>query len=241
MSAFDDSERLLRNPKTGELIAPRVQPGYYPGDSTLSQQAFWDAATRETVLTRLQPPPAIRFFSEEQASLLQCICDHLLPQDDREASRRIPIVPYIDERLFEKQIPGFRFADMPPDGEAYHLGLKAIEAMAEERFGQRFLKASWDQQEQILESMHNGKSATRYKIWRSLPMSRFWKLLIEDCVEVYYAHPWSWDEIGFGGPAYPRAYLRLERGEPEDWETEEQRYDWMAPSDARSDPDGRGP
>jgi hypothetical protein len=43
---------------------------------------------------------------------------------------QIPIVPLIDERLYEKRIPGFRFASMPPDGEAYQLGLRAINSMA---------------------------------------------------------------------------------------------------------------
>ena len=43
---------------------------------------------------------------------------------------------------------------------------------------------------------------------------------------MYYAHPWAWDEIGFGGPAYPRAYMRLENGQPEPWEKQEKRYEW---------------
>ena len=51
-----------------------------------------------------------------------------------------------------------------------------------------------------------------------------------DALEGYYAHPWAWDEIGFGGPAYPRAYTRLERGEPEPWEVEERRYEWVVRS-----------
>jgi hypothetical protein len=58
---------------------------------------------------------------------------------------------------------------------------------------------------------------------------------MQDAIEAYYAHPWAWDEIGFGGPAYPRAYTRLERGEPEPWEVEEQRYEWDAPPYAVSD------
>jgi hypothetical protein len=53
-------------------------------------------------------------------------------------------------------------------------------------------------------------------------------------VEVYYAHPWAWDEIGYGGPAYPRGYMRLENGEPEPWEVEEHRYEWAAPASSLS-------
>jgi hypothetical protein len=60
-------------------------------------------------------------------------------------------------------------------------------------------------------------------------------LIVSDAVDAYYAHPWAWDEIGYGGPAYPRAYMRLERGEPEPWEVEEQRYEWEAPAGTLSD------
>ena len=28
----------------------------------------------------------------------------------------------------------------------------------------------------------------------------------------FYSHPWAWNEIGFGGPAYPRGYARLGPG-----------------------------
>ena len=60
-------------------------------------------------------------------------------------------------------------------------------------------------------------------------------MLVSDCCAIYYAHPFAWDEIGFGGPAYPRGYMRLEEGEAEPWEVNENRYDWLAPSDTVSD------
>ncbi len=68
-----------------------------------------------------------------------------------------------------------------------------------------------------------------------MPVHRFWMMLVQDCIEVYYAHPWAWDEIGFGGPAYPRAYIRLENGAPEPWESNERRYEWKAPDASVSD------
>jgi hypothetical protein len=68
-----------------------------------------------------------------------------------------------------------------------------------------------------------------------MSLGRFWQMLMQDALEAYYAHPWAWDEIGFGGPAYPRAYTRLERGEPEPWEVEERRYGWLAPDYTVSD------
>jgi hypothetical protein len=44
---------------------------------------------------------------------------------------------------------------------------------------------------------------------------------MRDLLTVFYAHPWSWNEIGFGGPAYPRGYARLGVGLSEEWEGEE--------------------
>ena len=73
-----------------------------------------------------------------------------------------------------------------------------------------------------------------------MPVHRFWALLMEDCVTAYYSHPWAWDEIGFGGPAYPRGYMRLENGLPEPWERDEQRYEWNAPVDSVSELDEEG-
>jgi hypothetical protein len=72
------------------------------------------------------------------------------------------------------------------------------------------------------------------EIWKRMSVQRFWQLIMQDAAEAYYSHPWAWDEIGFGGPAYPRAYTRLEKGEPEPWEVEEQRYAWRAPAYAVS-------
>jgi hypothetical protein len=68
-----------------------------------------------------------------------------------------------------------------------------------------------------------------------MSIGRFWQMLMQDALESYYSHPWAWDEIGFGGPAYPRAYTRLERGEPEPWEVEEKPYAWEQPDYAVSD------
>ena len=100
--------------------------GYYPGFRTLDQQKFWDAKTREVVLDRVENVPPIRFFTPEERVLMEAICSHILPQDDRDAADRIPILPQIDKRLFDDTHDGYRFEDMPPDREAYRLGLRAI-------------------------------------------------------------------------------------------------------------------
>lgn len=120
-------ERRPLDPVTRAALPLRAQPGYYPGYSTLAQQAFWDAATRSKILARVHHVPALRFFTSEEAKFISVVIDHVLPQDDRLAERRIPILPYIDERLYLRKTPGYRFESMPEDGEAYRLGLRAIQ------------------------------------------------------------------------------------------------------------------
>ena len=95
-------DRLPVDPKTGRVLERRAQPGYYPGFSTLAQQSFWDDATRKVVLERVREIPPIRFFTPEEARLMAAVCARLLPQDDRDASHRIPIVPRIDERSAQR-------------------------------------------------------------------------------------------------------------------------------------------
>jgi Gluconate 2-dehydrogenase subunit 3 len=123
---------------------------------------------------------------------------------------------------------------MPPDREAYRLAIKAIEEMAQTRFQQGFIELTVYQQELILKSLHDGQPDPENPCWQKMPVHRFWAMLMEDCVTAYYSHPWAWDEIGFGGPAYPRGYMRLENGLPEPWETDEQRYEWNEPPDSLS-------
>jgi hypothetical protein len=232
------TDRLPLDAETRKPLKPRPQPGYYPGYDVVSQQSFWDGATRELVLKRLNPAPPLRFFNPQEAELMRVVCDHILPQDDRDPGHRIEIVPNIDERLFNKKGPGYCYENMPPDDEAYRLFLQALELMGQANYGRPFLDLTWREQEEILQALNKGKPQEGAgEIWKRLSVPVMWTLLVGDCITAYYQHPWSWSEIGYGGPAYPRAYMRLERGQPEPWEVEEQRYAWEAPPGSLSDLD----
>jgi hypothetical protein len=37
----------------------------------------------------------------------------------------------------------------------------------------------------------------------------------------FYSHPWAWNEIGFGGPASPRGYVRMAFDRRDPWEAAE--------------------
>lgn len=225
----------LTDPKTGKPLAPKQQPGYYPGFNTMSQQRYWDAETRRVVGDRVNNIKPIRFFSAEQQRTMEALAERIMPQDDRTEDRRIPIVPDIDHRLAVNSMDGYRYDDMPPDQEAYQIALRAFELMAQRLRGCRFDELSTMDQEQLIQSVHDGNPAEAREEWQKMNVERFWAILVGDMCSVYYAHPWAWDEIGFGGPAYPRGYMRLENGEPEPWEVREKAYQWQAPADTISD------
>lgn len=226
---------LPRDPATGSPLPQREQPGYYPGFHTLDQQKYWDVATRELVLHRVSRVIPIRFFTPEEAVTMRAVTDRIIPQEDRIPERRVDILGEIDERLYLNRLEGYRYVDMPPDQEAYRIAARAFAEMAQTLHGRPFHELSTVQQEEIIRSVHHGKPAAAHELWSRMNVDRFWGLLMSDCCGAYYQHPWVWDEIGFGGPAYPRGYMRLEEGEPEPWEVEEQRYEWQAPPDSISD------
>lgn len=222
------------DPQTKEPLPPMAQPGYYPGYNCLGQQRFWDAATREVVLGRIDNVPPVRFFKTDDAELMEAIIDRVLPQDDRDEEHRIPILPFIDARLVADGQTGTRFEGMPPDPDAFLLGLKGIQAIAEFLYHKPFTQLEPRDQDAVLKTLHDSDPPAGKDVWQEMNIQRFWLMLVGSVVSVYYAHPYVWDEIGFGGPAYPRGYFRLLGGHPEPWEVAESRYEWEAPPDSLS-------
>jgi Gluconate 2-dehydrogenase subunit 3 len=234
-TALQSGRDPLLDPATRVPLEPKLTPGYYPGFHTLDQQHYWDAATRKVVLDRVHNIPPLRFFTPEAAATMQAVIDRILPQDDRTDATCIPILPFLDERLHLNRIEGFRYEDMPSDQDAYRLAVRAIDAMSYELYSKPFDQLRMLEQQTLLQSLHDNQPQAAQNLWQQMNLKRFWSMLITDCCTIYYAHPYAWDEIGFGGPAYPRGYMRIENGEAEAWEVNEQRYEWLAPDGTLSD------
>ena len=187
----------------------------------------WNDQTREAVRQRLEEIPERRFLTKEQWLLLEAVVARLMPQHDRKEP--VPIVPWIDAMLHHNHTPGYRYADMPPMREAWKQGLDAIAAEAVNRHGKSFEELSPDDQDEILTDVQHNRVETRY--WRDLPAGGFFlHHLLKQTVGIYYSHPSAWSEIGFGGPASPRGYVRLGFDERDPWEAKE--YEFEAEADA---------
>lgn len=179
----------------------------------------WNEQTRAVIHKRLHQIPDRRFLTEAEWAVLSAVCDRLIPQPDR-AGSPVPIVPFIDEKLAKNQGNGYRFEGMPPMREAWRRGLQAIEDEARARWGGGFRELPTNQQDAVLRAIQHGE--VRSAAWQGLSPKRFFlSVLLRDVVSVYYAHPAAWNEIGFGGPASPRGYVRLGFDRRDSWEAEE--------------------
>jgi hypothetical protein len=190
---------------------PGGQGDRFPGFDVLDQIGTWDAVTAGVVLARLGPPPALRFFDPAEEAIARPLLDQLL---DQRGEPRVPVLEMIDARLAEAQTDGWHYEDLPEDGQAWRETLRALDADAQKSFGRGFAQLSWAEQSQLVGAVQQlGDQA-----WHGLPAARVWSLWTRYAATAFYAHPWAWNEIGFGGPAYPRGYKNLGLDRREEWE-----------------------
>ncbi len=196
-------------PRQRNGITPQMR-GRYPDYDVLSAAGHWDELTRRTVLARVTDVPPIRFFSEEEQRTLRAFCDVVTGQD---AEPRIPVLEMVDAKLHAGHLDGFRHHDMPPDTETWRQVAANLDRSArEDGAADGFASASSEVQHEIVERFSKGELD-----WE-LPVTKAWAVVMRGVLGTFYSHPWAWNEIGFGGPAYPRGYARLGAGQREHWE-----------------------
>jgi hypothetical protein len=193
--------------------------GRYPEYDVLTQAGHWDDVTRRVVLDRVENVPPIRFFSPAEVDTLKAFCDIATAQDEEP---RIPVLSYVDEKLAGGTGDGFQYYDLPSDGETWRRVARGLDEEAVRRSYESFAAAPEDVQVYIVHDfsqaqLHGGT-------WETVNIGRAWKVVMRYVAQAFYSHPWAWNEIGFGGPAYPRGYGAFgspHLAEKESWEADE--------------------
>lgn len=197
----------------------------YPGYNVLDKWSSpdWDDQTREVVRQRLEEVPEIRFFTSAEARSLAAVAERIVPQPDRSGVEKIAIVPWIDEKLYEDRRDGYRYEGLPPQREAWRLGLAGIDEAARALFdGKAFIELDPLSQDVVLKHVERGRAPGA--TWKKLPAARFFRsVLCATVVKIYYAHPLAWNEIGYSGPSSPRGHVRKWEGGVDPWEAQEQK------------------
>ncbi len=189
----------------------------YPGYDVLDKRhtPSWDAVTRRVIDRRLAVPHEPRFFSAAEWAAADAVCRRILPQPADWPP--VPLVALLDAKLLANQGDGFREAGMPYMQEAWKQGIAAIEAESQARHGSGFVALSASDQDALLGMMHRGELSG--PAWEGLGAKDFFtKRLLSDIPGLYYSHPTAWSEMGFGGPASPRGYVRMELNRRDPWE-----------------------
>jgi hypothetical protein len=188
-------------PRQRKGITPQMH-GRYPDWDVLEQAGHWDEVTRDVVLRRVDSPPEIRFFTPEEAETLGAFCDVVTHQY---RDPRIPVLAFVDEKLLEGRLEGYRYADLPSDRETWRVVARALDHSARTEWrAESFARAPTTVQEDIVRAFKAGQ--VRGGPWDELGVEHAWKVTTRDILAAFYSHPWAWNEIGFAGPAYPRGF-----------------------------------
>lgn len=218
MSSFRDADHLPNRrpdrqppdpaglPRQRRGITPQLH-GRYPDHDILADGRHWDPVTRNVVCARVGDLPSRRFFTKPEFACLCAFCDVVLAQD---AEPRIPVMSFVDAKLHDCQLDGFQHVTMPDDRDTWRRVAHGLDEAARQREATSFEQADEATQRAIVGAFADG--ALTGGVWDQLPAGTAWTVVMRAVLAAFYSHPWAWNEIGFGGPAYPRGYMRLAEG-----------------------------
>ncbi len=168
---------------------------HYPEGTveSLLQTDLVTLPTRRVIEKRLEQKTITTpcFFSDKSFITLHIVCDRLIPQ---ERENPVDIAGVLDDFLAENKGNGWRYDSMPPDQEAFTLGLLGIDQTSQLLFKKHFHEIGIIHQEEILHSIQSGN--VEGNVWQQLSSSLFFEELLAAVVEIYYSHPAARDEIG---------------------------------------------
>ena len=194
-----------RLPRQRRGTTPQMH-GRYPDYDVLANAEHWDEVTRNVVVRRAEQDPTMRFFDAREQRTLRVFCDLVTAQD---AEPRIPVLEMVDAKLAAGELDGFRHHDMPEDPQAWRL----VAAGLDEAAGGSFAELDPDEARRVVTRFAAGE--LRKGVWEGLSCAKAWQVVMRGVLSAFYSHPWAWNEIGYGGPAYPRGYMRLGEGQRE--------------------------
>jgi hypothetical protein len=190
----------------------------YPGYDVLDKRhtPSWDTVTRRVIDQRVAVSREPHFLSPAEWAVADAVCCRILPQPPGRPP--VPLAALLDAKLLANVGDGFREADMPYMGDAWHHGIAALEVESRARHtGRGFAVLDAAEQDALLDLMQRGELSDL--AWDGLGARNFFtKRLLSDIPGLYYSHPTAWSEMGFGGPASPRGYVRMALDRRDPWE-----------------------
>lgn len=192
-----------------------MKTSLYPTYDVMQHQVQWDDHTRSIVVSRLVREHGYGFLTDVEAETLRAWCSLLV--DDSRAEIIQYVLCHVDETLKQSKGEGQRKLGIPPERELVRNGLAAVEAASVAAHRKAFFRLDEQTQKTMMADISTG-SAEPISVWIGIPQKELFSKLLSMTVESYYSHPTIWSEIGYGGPAYPRGYVRAGIGQTDPWE-----------------------
>ncbi len=190
----------------------------YPGYDVLAKRhtPSWDATTRRVVDQRLATPRS-RASSRRRMGAADALCRRIVPQtgDGRRCRWRRCSTPSCSPTMATASAR--RHALHARGLAAGAGGARCRSAGAHD--GRGFAALTDDEQDALLRAMQQGEvepSAGAASIRKPSSAAH-----PRRCPGALLRHPTAWNEIGFGGPASPRGYVRLDGDRRDPWEAAE--------------------
>lgn len=168
---------------------------------------------------------ALTFFTRDEAAFVEAAIDHLIPADELgPGAREAGVAVFIDRQLAGAYGTAAKWYMRGPWGESvreqgyqlpltpqklYRLCIAELNAHCESQFGERFDRASAEQQLSILEGMDDGTLSLP-----GAPIGDFFQMLLQNTIEGFFSDPvygGNRDKVGWrlvGFPGVGASYYR---------------------------------
>jgi hypothetical protein len=186
----------------------------YPDYDVMSEQEAWDSHSRSIVASRLEGVHGYKSLTLLEAEMLRAICSSLAGDDRTDIIQFV--LGHIDRSLDAPTGESERKPSVPKARELLHIGIKRLDQWSVSEYMRPFIDLTETEQLSIITALSEGKLPLSGDL--DFPQKAFFNRLLSWTVESYYSHPTVWSEIGYGGPAYPRGYVRANIGQLDPWE-----------------------
>jgi len=185
----------------------------YPNYDVLGEQTAWDDTTRSIVLSRTEAAFSYSYLTLVEVEMLRALCSMLA--GDTRANVIQFVLQHIDRTVNGPTPESERGTAVPQASELVRTGLKLIDQWCLTTFSRPLIDLTEMEQHTIVSDLSEGKLPLADP---AFPQKALFRRLLSWTVESYYSHPTVWSEIGYGGPAYPRGYVRTQIGQLDPWE-----------------------
>ena len=107
--------------------------GRFPGFDVLSQAGHWDAVTADLITGQDRSAAGAAVLHRSRAAAAAALLNQLTGQCDEPLA--VPVAEMVDARLAAGETDGWRYADMPEDGQAWRDTLGYLDKDAQARCG----------------------------------------------------------------------------------------------------------